>query len=414
MHCPGSRGPARETYARAARQGLRPQAKTSSIHHQERTRTVRRALDAGRRTGQQCVAHGTGWMHNGPPDEAPCPDLTQWPWSEAARRYGAEFVDDGPQDSVPGLGLFTSTSDLARCGAPEDRFPSSGRSFPVLQQISGGQGEAAAHEVDLDDPYGDLIAFAHDLAGVLDVLVTELGDVYESLDAVGDADEGSERNQLGDLPGRDHACLVRERYERILVEGFQRQLDLSTASVYVDDLADNPLAGRDGVCGMVDSLPAQFWASDEPGALIGWFAVEVHEHTEVVDALHPTLVCCTAPKAKEEGSQSLVLTCRSGRPDALLLPVDGYHFEGELLPDAHSFGRMPDGLAGQIAARDTSQCFPRTREPVQFDERSPVLDADDAASADFAGPQVVQKVLQCLARMGFGHARDPMAINEHL
>nr|WP_319600934.1 hypothetical protein [Streptomyces sp. ID01-9D] len=75
--------------------------------------------------------------------------------------------------------------------APGDRFPLSGRSFPALRQIPGGQGKAAVHEVDLDDPYGDLVALAHDLARVFDGLVTELRVVHEPFNSVGDADEGS-------------------------------------------------------------------------------------------------------------------------------------------------------------------------------------------------------------------------------
>lgn len=47
------------------------------------------------------------------------------------------------------------------------------------------------HEVDLDDPYGDLVALAHDLARVFDGLVTELRVVHEPFNSVGDADEGS-------------------------------------------------------------------------------------------------------------------------------------------------------------------------------------------------------------------------------
>ncbi|BAG16907.1 hypothetical protein SGR_7061t [Streptomyces griseus subsp. griseus NBRC 13350] len=70
-----------------------------------------------------------------------------------------------------------------RYKAPGDRFPFSDRSFPALWQIFGGQGEAAAHEVDLDDPYGDLVALAHDLAGVVDGLVT-VGSTSPSCPAV--------------------------------------------------------------------------------------------------------------------------------------------------------------------------------------------------------------------------------------
>ncbi|MEU9419075.1 hypothetical protein [Streptomyces sp. NPDC048272] len=65
--------------------------------------------------------------------------------------------------------------------------------------------------------------------------------MHDALDAVSDADEGSERDQLGDLLGRDSVRLVREGHERVLLECPQGQLDLSTPGIHVDDLAHNPL-----------------------------------------------------------------------------------------------------------------------------------------------------------------------------
>ena len=56
--------------------------------------------------------------------------------------------------------------------------------------------EAAALAVDLEDEDVDRVALRDDLAGVLDVMARELGDVHEPLDPGEDLDEGAERDDL--------------------------------------------------------------------------------------------------------------------------------------------------------------------------------------------------------------------------
>src|SRR5690606_10047477 len=65
------------------------------------------------------------------------------------------------------------------------------------------QRDATTLEVDGDDLDEDLFADGHDLLSQLDVLAGELGDVHEALDAVCNADERTERNELGDLARGD-------------------------------------------------------------------------------------------------------------------------------------------------------------------------------------------------------------------
>src|SRR3546814_5152174 len=64
------------------------------------------------------------------------------------------------------------------------------------------QRDAAALEVDVDDLDEDLFTDRHDLLGERDVAARQLGDVHEALDAVGDANECAERDELGDLADR--------------------------------------------------------------------------------------------------------------------------------------------------------------------------------------------------------------------
>ena len=61
------------------------------------------------------------------------------------------------------------------------------------------QREPAALLVDLEDLHPDLVAGLDDLARVLDVVLGELGDVDEALDAGEDLDERAEGDDLGDL-----------------------------------------------------------------------------------------------------------------------------------------------------------------------------------------------------------------------
>ena len=59
------------------------------------------------------------------------------------------------------------------------------------------EGEAATLFVDLEDLHVQLRARLDDLAGALHVVVGELGNVHEPLDARQDLDEGAEGDHLG-------------------------------------------------------------------------------------------------------------------------------------------------------------------------------------------------------------------------
>ncbi|MEU0987923.1 hypothetical protein [Streptomyces sp. NPDC005953] len=66
-----------------------------------------------------------------------------------------------------------------------------------------------------------LVALAHDRAGVVDWFVTELGVVHQAINAIGDADEGSDRDQLGTKAGGDKAGPIGGGQKRVLLESFQ-------------------------------------------------------------------------------------------------------------------------------------------------------------------------------------------------
>ena len=73
------------------------------------------------------------------------------------------------------------------------------------------QRQAAPLGVDLDDLHVHDIALRDDLARVLDVVLRELGDVNEALDARHDLDEGAERHDLRHLALRRRRSRCRRR-----------------------------------------------------------------------------------------------------------------------------------------------------------------------------------------------------------
>ena len=108
----------------------------------------------------------------------------------------------------------------------------------------------------------------------------QLGDVDQALDALVDADERTERHQLGDLAGDDLADLVRagELLPRVLLRRLERQRDALAVHVDVEHLDGDLVADLDDLGRVVDVLPGQLGDVDETVD-----AAEVHERTEVDD-----------------------------------------------------------------------------------------------------------------------------------
>src|SRR5450631_85918 len=89
----------------------------------------------------------------------------------------------------------------------------------VLVRLLQRQADPPALEVDVDDLHEDLVADLHDLLGDFDMPLSQLGDVHETFDALFDAHERTERNQLRDLAWHDLTDRVgaRERLPRVFL-----------------------------------------------------------------------------------------------------------------------------------------------------------------------------------------------------
>ncbi len=108
----------------------------------------------------------------------------------------------------------------------------------------------------------------------------QLGDVDQTLDALVDADERTERNELGDLTRDDLTDLVRtgELLPRVFLRRLERQGDALAVHVDVEDLDGDFLTDLDDLGGVVDVLPGQLGDVHETVD-----AAQVHEGTEVDD-----------------------------------------------------------------------------------------------------------------------------------
>src|SRR3954451_25485887 len=142
------------------------------------------------------------------------------------------------------------------------------------------QRQPAAVRVDLQDLHAHVVARLDDLARVLHVVVGQLGDVHQALDAVEDLDEGAERDDLG------HRALelvadpvgVDDALPRVLLGLLEAQRDALTIAVDVEHLDLDRVADVEDLGGVVDVRPRQLGDVDEPVD-----AVEVDERAEVDD-----------------------------------------------------------------------------------------------------------------------------------
>ena len=129
----------------------------------------------------------------------------------------------------------------------------------ALVGLLEGQRDAATVEVDVDDLDHDIVVDADDLLRDLDVALSQLGDVDQALDTILDADEGTERNELGDLTGNDLANLVQtgEGLPRIFLGRLEGQRDALAIHVDVQHLNGDGLTDLDDLARVVDVLPGQ-------------------------------------------------------------------------------------------------------------------------------------------------------------
>src|SRR6202012_3637246 len=129
----------------------------------------------------------------------------------------------------------------------------------VLVGLLEAQRDAATLQVDVDDLDHRVITDGDHLVGHLDVALGQLGDVHQALDALFDADERTERHQLGDLARNDLADSVSagEVPPRVFLSRLERQRNPLAVHVNVEHLDGDLVADLDNLGRVVDVLPRQ-------------------------------------------------------------------------------------------------------------------------------------------------------------
>ena len=202
-----------------------------------------------------------------------------------------------------------------------------GRVIGLLER----QRDAATLEVDVDDAHEDVVIDLDDLLGQLDVTLGELGDVHQALDALLDANERTEGNELGDLAGHDLADLVgpREVLPGILLRRLQRKRDALAVHVDVEHLDRDLLADLDDLGRVVDVLPGQLGYVHEAVD-----SAKIDEGAEVDDGRDDAAADLALLQLREEGLADLALrllepgTARQDHVVAVLVELDDLCLEG--------------------------------------------------------------------------------------
>ena len=150
---------------------------------------------------------------------------------------------------------------------------------PVLDALERER-EAPAIGVDLEDPDVDLVSLRDHLARILDVVLRELGDVDEPLDARQDLDEGAERDDLRHGALHDVALLVALEHllPRVGLGLLEAERDPLALAVDVEHLNLDRLPDVEHLRRMVHVAPRKLGDVDE-----AVHPVEVDERAEVDD-----------------------------------------------------------------------------------------------------------------------------------
>ena len=138
------------------------------------------------------------------------------------------------------------------------------------------------------------LALVDHVARVRHALVGQLGDVDEALEALADADEGAEVDDLGDRAVDDVADLeVGHRgVPRVRLQAADGEADAAALVVDVDDLGLDLFADVVAGLGVVDLVPGELALVDEAVD-----AAEVDEDAEGCDASAP----CRSPSGRPGG-----------------------------------------------------------------------------------------------------------------
>ena len=200
----------------------------------------------------------------------------------------------------------------------------------VLISLLQGQGDAATLKVNVDDLDHCFFVDADNLVRHLNVTLCQFGDVNQTLDALFDADERTERNQLGDLTRNDLANSVGASKDapRIFHGGLQGQGDALAIKINVKDLDGDFVANSDNLGRMINVLPGQLGNVNQ-----SVHTAQIDECAEVDDGGHNALADLALLKLVQELRANLRLgllkPCTTGQHNivAVLVQLDDLCFD---------------------------------------------------------------------------------------
>ena len=218
----------------------------------------------------------------------------------------------------------------------------------VLVSLLEGQGDTTTLEVDVDDLDHDLLVDGDDLVRNIDVAGSQLGDVNQALDALLDADERTERNQLGDLARNNLADCVSagEDAPRIFLSSLQGQGNALAVQVDLENLDGDLVANLDNLGRVVDVLPGQLGNVNQAVN-----TAEIDECAEVDDGGNDTLADLALLQLVQELGADLRLgllePCTAGQNDVVAVLVELDDLGLDLLADVSRRGKPAGSRAGR-------------------------------------------------------------------
>ena len=232
--------------------------------------------------------------------------------------------------------------------------------------------------VERDDLELERLALVDDVARMGDALVGQLADVDQALEAVADAHERAEVDELGDRAVDDVADLeVRDRgVPRVGLQAADRQADPAALVVDVDDLGLDLLADVVAGLGVVDLVPRQLALVDEAVD-----AAEVDEDAERRDRADGAGDLLADLQAAEQLVALLAALLVEGdllrQDQAVRLAVDLEDLEPELAADERH--QLLGDLLGRVARLVVLRAAREVDDLADRDEAADAAVDDEAA-----------------------------------
>src|SRR5215218_886036 len=238
------------------------------------------------------------------------------------------------------------------------------------------QRQPAPLGVDLDDLRLHLVALGDDLARILDVVLCELGDMNQPLDAGHDLDEGAEGDDLRDLALDDVALavLVEHLLPRVALSLLEPERDALAVPIDVEHLDLHGLADLEHLGRVVHVAPRDLRDVDQ-----AVHAVEVDERTEVDDVRDLALDDVAGREPVEDRLPHLL---------ALVLE-DGAARQHDVVPRAIELDHLAAELLAQelvevLDAADVHKRRGQEAADAQVEDQSALDDLDHSAGDGLA------------------------------